>query len=499
MIQCPMCSNTKLQKAGFANGKQRHRCTQCKHRFTVKESQSTKFAFDKTFPKGKYVITSAQNNTEVNQEFLDSLLNFCEINEAKLVVLPIFVDARMYPGDMLKFDIDESFLVRDKFSIGGKINVLSNININPTADNPVGGLETLSKGNSLIIPHPQVQLKSLPVSRDSDPIIITTTGSITTPNYKGGKTGQKAEFNHSYSAVFVDFDSENDLYHIRHLNADDEGCFYDISGYYDQVSVSEFDHVEALITGDEHIYVKSEEAHDATYLAEDSMLNILKPLRIIRHDILDCFTVSHHHRKDNFLQYSKFSNGMNVITDELNKTIQYIQDTTPAYATTYIVSSNHHDHLKRWLTEADPKIEPWNAKVFHLLTYLMMEEIDKVNSIYTPDPFELYYNKTCGKKNVKFLDRNKSFKLFDIELSNHGDVGANGSRGSLGQFSKFSDKQIIGHSHTPGINKGAMQVGCLVPKELEYTNGASSWMHSNVVIYPNGKRQLINIIRGKWY
>jgi hypothetical protein len=501
MIQCPSCKSHKIYKRGktiLASGERKNNfsCRDCGKRFSLSESETLgRFSPDVVYTDKKFVITSIQNNTKVNEEFLENLLHYCKKNDARLLVIPTLHQQNLYPFPLLDWDIDEKYIVRDRVSLNGMINVIANIKINASAENPLGGLDSLSKGKTLIVPHNQLQMRSLPVLKDDYPVLMTTTGTISTPSYVKSKAGEKAEFNHSNSAVFVEF--VDNMFHLRILNSDETGSFYDVDGYYSNGSFSPIDGVEALITGDEHVLVASEDVMRATYKAKDSIVNVLKPKRIVRHDVLDCFTVSHHHRRDNFIQYSKFINNSNKIEDELQKTVNFITETTPEFAETYIISSNHHDHLKRWLTEADPKIEPWNAKIFHHLTYLMLDEIDKhINTLYVPDPFKLYCNSV--NPNINFVGRNDSFKVVDIELSNHGDKGANGSRGSLTQFSKFSDKVVIGHSHTPGINKGAYSVGCSTPKTLEYVSGPSSWMNTHCVIYPNGKRQLINIINGKW-
>jgi len=498
MIQCPHCESHKVHKNGkftLSGGevKNRYICTECNKGFSLGDSYN-RFVPDVVLNDKKYVITSVQNNTNINTEFLHSLERYCKKNSARLIIVPTLHQQQLYPFPLLDWDVDEKYVIRDKVSLNGMVNLIANIKINASAENPLGGLDSLSKGKTLIVPHNQLQMRSLPVLKDDYPVILTTTGTISQPSYVRSKAGEKAEFNHSNSAILVDF--QQDIFHLRVLNADETGGFYDIDGYYSENSFEKLTETEALITGDEHVLVTSPEVTKATYTNKDSMVNTLKPKKIIRHDVLDCFTVSHHHRKDNFIQYSKYVNGINKIKDELDLTVKYMVDTTPSFSESYVISSNHHDHLKRWLTEADPKIEPWNAKIFHQLTYLMMDEIDNAGQLHVPDPFELYCNTIAP--HIKFVSRVESFKVCDIELSNHGDKGANGSRGSLTQFSKFSDKVVIGHSHTPGINKGAYSVGCSTPKTLEYTSGPSSWMNTHCVIYPNGKRQLINIIAGKW-
>lgn len=502
MEHCNHCGSHELWKSGkiaYADGsvRQRYQCKYCLKYTTDKQnvqSSIDRFTPEKVLTGKRYVITSVQNNTPTNLEFLEALQNYCRLKSAELLIIPTTHQEQLYPFPLMSWDIDESLLVRDKFSINGMINVLAHMKINQSSENPLGGLDSLSKGKTLIVPHNQLQMRSLPVLKDDYPVVLTTTGTISERNYVRSKSGEKAEFNHSNSAIMLDF--VDNMFHMRVLNCDDNNSFYDIDGYYSADGFKPLEYVDALITGDEHVLVTSPEVARATYYNDDSMVNVLKPKKIVRHDVLDCFTISHHHRKDNFIQYSKFKRGANKIDEELEQTIAYINDTTPEFSETYIVSSNHHDHLKRWLTEADPKVEPWNAKIFHLLTFMMMDAIDNHSEVYVPDPFKLYCE--LRGEQIKFVGRNESFKVGDIELSNHGDKGANGSRGSLTQFSKFSDKVVIGHSHTPGINKGAYSVGCSTPKTLEYVSGPSSWMNTHCVIYPNNKRQLINIIGGRW-
>lgn len=509
-MQCVHCGSMKTIKKGYntlddGTKKFRHRCNSCgKHFFGLIQSANSienievpsKFQPELVLPAGRYVISSCQNNTKANTNFVESLETYCLENDAQLIVIPTYHQENLYPYS-LTWDTDTLFLNDTTFSINNLITVLGDTRLNLTAENPLGGLDSLSKGKTLIVAHNQLQLKSLPVMNDGHPIILCTTGTITEPNYVKSKSGEKAKFNHSYSAIILDVG--DDSFHIRVLNADDKGAFYDINGYYCGKSHRKLTHVEALITGDEHVLLKSDEVSEATYFADDSIVNTLKPKVIVRHDVLDCFTISHHHVKDNFMQYSKFINDINNIEDELCKTIDYIEETTPEWAESYVVSSNHHDHLKRWLTEANPKVEPWNAKIFHYLTYMMLDYMDNArdnSTVVIPDPFALYCNH--NRHRINFINRNESFKIKDIELSNHGDRGANGSRGSLTQFAKFADKSVTGHSHTPGIDKGAYSVGTSTSKNLDYVSGPSSWMNTHCVIYPNGKRQLINIIGGIW-
>jgi hypothetical protein len=103
-----------------------------------------------------------------------------------------------------------------------------------------------------------------------------------------------------------------------------------------------------------------------------------------------------------------------------------------------------------------------------------------------------------SKENTIFLARDKSNVICGIETGFHGDIGSNGSRGSLSSFSKIGPKVIIAHSHTPGIREGAYQVGVSAMLDLEYQSGPSSWMHTHCIVYPDGTRTLIHIIDGQY-
>ena len=49
----------------------------------------------------------------------------------------------------------------------------------------------------------------------------------------------------------------------------------------------------------------------------------------------------------------------------------------------------------------------------------------------------------------KTLGRSDTYKVKGFELSQHGDLGISGSRGSIQQFRKLNTKIVVGHSHRP--------------------------------------------------
>jgi hypothetical protein len=109
----------------------------------------------------------------------------------------------------------------------------------------------------------------------------------------------------------------------------------------------------------------------------------------------------------------------------------------------------------------------------------------------------------AGQDNVVFLDEDESYVICDdahggIECGMHGHLGANGARGNIKSFAKMGRRANIAHSHSAGIVEGIWQVGTSSLMDLEYNKGMSSWSHSHILTYANGKRCMITMSNGKY-
>ena len=96
------------------------------------------------------------------------------------------------------------------------------------------------------------------------------------------------------------------------------------------------------------------------------------------------------------------------------------------------------------------------------------------------------------------MKKDEQLKVAGFELGQHGENGANGSKGNIQGFGRSHDKIVVGHSHSPNIFYSAIQVGTNSRMNLPYATGDSSWMHANCIIYPNGTFQLITFIDENW-
>lgn len=511
-VTCIACGSPSVIKKGIDRNvkstKQRYKCTDCGQAMSVLVSIDSDIiindymdmALYRKDAKRTYVITSAVNDTEVNLNFVKTLELYCTHNDAQLLVIPI----KYHRGKLL----EETKLVWDEhiskylYSSNEKLlpglKVLGGLHVSPAIVNPLSGFEGFSKGDSVIIGHPQLMLKSVPVSHTDAAAILTTTGAVTVPIYTETKQGEKAAFNHSFSALVVEEDST--CFHVRVLNSDESGEFYDLKQHYTPNGVDMTTSIPGIVLGDLHIEHLDPLVYDATY-GDDGMISYLCPEKIVVEDVLDAYSISHHHQKSVFTQYAKYNSGKNKVLDELHKTVSFMVENTPQGSETIVVSSNHNSHLLKWLNECNPKVEPWNALEYHKLMVAMLERTEMgVSGAVYPNPFELWANIHYDCNNIQFLSGAESFKIMDIECAYHGDKGVSGSRGSIKQFSELGSKTITGHSHQAGILRGAYAVGHSCYSKLEYNLGApSAWTQAHCLIQPNGKRQLIFINGGEWH
>lgn len=451
----------------------------------------------------RFIITSSMNDCRLDQDFWASLNQYVKATGACLIVVPSRYKNPTSKAETLKQDSEsrwpsevQEHMTDDLVRLHKHLWLMANVRVGATAQNPLTGLEALSRGASAVFGHSQISMKMVPTPQHHVPKVMYTTGSCSVARYSDSRAGIKGEFNHSLGALVVERDGSR--FHARVVNADKDKGFYDLNHYYSPTGVEKCTQVLALVTGDEHAMFNDKKNKAATYTDKKSIANTLKPEKIVRHDVFDGYSISHHNKFDPVIQYSKHKHGHHLVKDELELTVKHIDETTPKFAENIIVASNHHDHLLRWLKESHPLMEPWNVDAWLEIWGLLKDTVEfKERGIVYSDPFALWM-KARLKSATRFLKRDAEDNIGGILIGFHGDQGSNGSRGSINQYAKMGAKTVIGHSHTPGIRHGCYQVGTSSTLRMDYTSGPSSWAHCHCIIYPNGKRQLIFVIDGHW-
>ena len=462
----------------------------------------TKTAIRAVAKSPRFVITCAQNNTPLHRPLWNAINAYAKHHGAELLVIPTRYKnptnaqeakkALSWPSEVVQHLVDSDVPIHKK------LRVMGHVRVQATAVNPLTGFYPMSQGSSCIIGHAQVAMQTVPTPQAELPVILQSTGSVSQKNYSTTRAGARGEFHHTLGFVVVE--KKGKYFHLRHVCADSNGEFYDLDEHWGPDGLLRT-HVraEGLICGDSHALWHADLVRVATFADESSMCAILKPKIRVLHDVLDGYSISHHHRKNPFTQWAKHEFGLHRVEDELEATLAFIEGTTPEDCKNIIVASNHNEHFTRWLKEVRISDEPWNAQVYHLMMSKILAATRMTeNQMEMPDPFALYAEGRL-RSDTMFPGRDEPVTIADVLVTMHGDVGPNGRWGSRQVLADIGVRSVIGHSHSPGITRGCYQVGTSTPLSLEYTRGPSSWLNTHCIIHPNGKRQLLNIMPdGSW-
>ncbi len=446
----------------------------------TKEHDSTKSVF---------FITSAQNNTPVHKKMLKNMEAYASEHDASIhCILTRYKNpTSIFEDESEEVWADEIMPYADanRHDIHQYVSIMGDIKIQPTAVNPMTGMRALSGVNSCIFGGPKVQMEMIPVLEGQISKMMVTTGAITEKNYTDSKSGKVGEFHHTFGFCIVEIKDEETFF-IRQVTADDKtGAFSDLNYTVKKGKVTKHDSVAAIILGDLHLGHHDEELIDVTL--NDLMVR-LKPDNVVLHDVFDGHSISHHESKDAFQLYRRELDGTNSVKREVNNMLEWLKKVEKYNVT--IVRSNHDDFIDRWLINND-----WKKNIKNALEY-----VEYAGAILRGDATKgiIPYLIEQNFPKMVTLDRSTSFKVKGWELGQHGDVGANGSRGSLLQMRSLNTKCVVGHYHSPGRKDGALAVGTSTHLRVGYNIGPSSWLQSHVIIHQDGKAQHINFINNEY-
>lgn len=455
----------------------------------------------------RFVVTSALNNCDVNSSFLKSIQTYCKEHQAELLVIPVaYKNISLYGAEyepVWPSELD-SYYVTGDVELSSNLVLMGSMRIQATAARPLQGTQGISKGRSAVFGHPRLALEMVPVPMNKIPLVYMTSGTVSKPSYSNTKAGRLGEFHHDIGATIIETDGE--LFWWRHIHPDKFGSFIDISTQYGpDGSVFPAPPAEAVIVGDIHVGFDNPDTVDSVL---GRLVGKTSAKNVILHDLLDFFSGSHHHMSNSVLRVLKSARGRNDVHRELASVATWLDKYCKEGTQYHIIRSNHHDHLDKWLNNNSANIEAENLWLWHHLNAQQMRiALDMANDPAkasrwgVPSAFELAMSVLTGEKTrerFRFQDDKSPLEFFEIDCSNHGDKGPNGSRGSRAGFSRVQRKTFIGHSHSPGIHDGCYQVGKSAVNEA-YLSGYSSHLQCSGIIYADGNRSLLPVIDGKTY
>lgn len=473
----------------------------------------------------RYLLTSAQNNTYAFSSLLANLEaysahltqdgNICQIMASKYTYNKAAYENSTLakPGTRVASDEEslwydprlEKYFCDDpsqhgscRYQLAPDLQWCADINVSPTADNPLSKLDSYAGNHSAIFPHAKVAMKSMPRMKGEQARFLYTTGTVTQMNYIQRKAGQVAQHHHVYGALIIEVNSDGDWW-VRQLNADSKGRFYDISDgsvlHVADGKITSSHRVEAINWGDVHASEIDEEVKEVNW-AKGGVIDALRPKYQMMHDLFSMRSRSHHDMKSFEKMYKKYLNGYDSVEEEVDQTYNLISYASRDFCQMVVVSSNHDRHGEKWLDEADYKADLPNAKFF---LQAQLERVLAMEAGKTWMFLEWAVRRICETP-VKFLGLDESFCVgpshHRIECGLHGDLGPNGARGSTKNLRSLGLRTTKGHDHQATIDGPTWSAG-VCQLDMDYAKGPSSWSVSHVVCYTNGKRVMLSQRSGK--
>ena len=465
----------------------------------------------------RFILTSAQNNTFIHKDFWDNVLAMAKHYEAKIMVGTFSYNQNMF-GKLAvkngtKKDYEEElwydpklmpYISDERIELAPGLTWCGNMNILPTEDNPISGLETYGGSTSVIFPHTKIEMRSIATMPDMPVKMIYTTGAVTLMNYLQKKLGIKAEHHHRYAFLLVEVDSDGNWW-VRQVAARKNGkTIQDLNVLVENGAVTSTEAtVDAITWGDLH----ATNSQPEIVAASMTMLDALHPKYQFIHDVMEGVSVNRHYIKHAPLPHQYFHRwlrGLHRVDEELKQSRAILEQYLRPWCQTVAPDANHDAKwLESWLSKFDYRYDPANAELFLRMQNFMYAEIRK--DITAPKNVNLMkyaFEKEAKLKAgaVKFLLPDESFTVGEVELGCHGHLGPNGTFGSPANLAKIGKKATTAHTHSAGIYHGLYVAGTSskLTKDWDYTMGPSSWSWSHVLQYANGQRAVVTMKNGKW-
>ena len=488
----------------------------------VKEAYPTKVNVEtKVFPASlrtvtTFILTSAQNNTDVHVGFMNNLEAYAKRFNATILVAGFTYSKTLF-GDPDKAHAEyhpsvQPYLVNAQCALGENVLFCAEMNTLPTAVDPLSGFEAYTRSKWGVFPHPRISLKSIPTMFGSPTKQIMTTGAVTMPNYVNRKAGLKAEFHHVIGAVVVEIDIDGSFF-CRHIIAEKDGSFQDLDTYVCEGTIFRGCNVEAITWGDIHTEKLDKKVALGAWGIDNKtfervvtdevevMFDVLFPDYQFFHDVLDFHRRNHHNIGDPYHRFKMYTRGTESVREELENVGRFLLAVSKPGCRNIVVDSNHDRALVRWLRTADYKSDPANALLFlelQLETYRAIS--DKATGF---SPLKYYIERNFNVP-VEFLGLSDSFVICEkagggIECALHGDKGANGAKGHVNSFARMGPKANTADKHSAEIFEGIYQAGHSCSYNMGYNaGGLSSWSPSHIVTYPSGKRTIVTMYGHKF-
>lgn len=467
--------------------------------------------FGRDLPKGwnRAIVVAAQNATPVHPEWWEIIKSKAKRDKREIFVIPLRYKnpTSVWTGSQKNAEnwAPElaDFMWSRRLHMNKNLTLFADVPTQPTASAPLSGFDAMSGPASAIYGHVKLQSHIIPVPSGRMGKLLTSTGAVTRENYTLTKLGKVATFHHSMSAMLVDLDG--DKFHTRqfHYSGTHNSATDGAVGltYHPNGKVSRAPRPKALGCGDIHVdYIDP-----VTWEATDRLIAELNPECVVLPDLLDSYAVNPHHRDDPFIAAAKHDSGRHNIRRETSRAIEWTRDNAKKFRDSLWVvqASNHNDMLRRWLARDFNWRQDHENSEFGLETALYMRRnaVITEKGAHYPDPLHYWFKHPKAepmRANIRLLNLDESFAPGGIEHGLHGDIGANGAKGSAKSYAHMGDKSVTFHRHTDYIYEGNYGAGTKTRLRLEYNHGLNGWTNADVLTQWDSKRQIIRYIDGQY-
>jgi hypothetical protein len=276
----------------------------------VKPLQALETELPKKGKVKRYIVTCMQNYTHLHPCWPD-LLALAEHYDAELLISTIKYNkdaqgqrasakwesreqelASMYPEETLPYICDERVDLAPNLTFCGELNIM------PTAEDPLSGLNSYTHRKSTIVPHPKLAMQSVASMPGEGVKLLYTTGCITQRNYIKRKVGFKAEHYHNYGGLIIEVNSAGSWW-VRQLTFGPDKAIHDLNLRVKNGVVTEGRFVEDICFGDVHVEKGDSVVAEASWGITRTRCSKCCGRRAQHvHDVLDFGARSHHTRKD---------------------------------------------------------------------------------------------------------------------------------------------------------------------------------------------------------
>ncbi len=483
--------------------------------------------------KSKRLIHStAIAGAEVDQDFLAALEVYCKKENAILVIIP---------ADRRTFRLDEALLTSDWiFPIVNEVEYspylrVANARVMAKNFDPLTSLDRVGpRGQSVVVGSPKMFARVVPTVRNrTHPHIMTSTGAVTRPDsyqseiYRSQRGDYIAQNDHVMGALILELQSSEALaeqadlnpYHMRHIEyKPDRQGFVDLDTLYLASGEVRKEAPLAIVLGDLHL-------GDLDLKAKEKAFELIKkhrPRTVVLHDSFNGHSVSHYTEREFLEKIRQLDEGRADLVAELRMHVDFLNELLALDPNLTIVDnvSNHNLWLTRWIQDRNFVSSSQNAKIGLLLATAMAvegvenplefaatvlgtrEESKTVFDRVVTDPNRVIFMRIgeTTRESPRLAELMASESDLGLELGLHGDVGANGGKGSIKSLQKAEDVIIYGHSHTYHRRNRAINIGTMTELNLGYNRkGVGNWIQQLAIVGEHHEVQVLSFQNGEWH